>query len=510
METIHIHSNDCVICTLYLDFKLQYLTQSSTRIGQRYKKAVYTMYKNESFTERSEILQRKNELGILGPVIRAQIRDVIKIIFKNKASRPYSIYPHGLTFEKLEEGANYPEGGNHSHAVQPGETHTYVWRVVEEDEPLDRDSRCLTRMYHSAVDTPRDIASGLIGPILICKSESLNVRNLRADKEQHAVFAVFDENKSWYMDDNIRQYSDRSRVNKADPDFYRSNVMHTVNGYVYESGPVLGFCYGEVATWHVSSIGAQDYIQTATFYGHKFELNERKEDILSLFPMTGETISMDMDNTGESELTCPFIYIQGSCGVLTLSWPNVKTYFIAAEKVEWDYAVFICASVTKAEKSAFITTKRQDKSLQNTGDTKFTKVVFRGYLDSSFTTPDIRGETEEHLGILGPVIKAEVGQSIMVVFRNNADRPFSLHPNGVSYTKNMEGLKYDDGSRYWYQYDNEVLPNGNYTYMWNVNSAAGPMPGESDCRTWAYYSGVNPVSTLESVTNIIKVSFADL
>ncbi|KAM7380225.1 hypothetical protein PAMP_003537 [Pampus punctatissimus] len=191
------------------DYKFQYLKQSSTRIGGRYKKAVYTLYKNESFTERSENKQRKNELGILGPVIRAQIRDVIK---------------------------------------------------------------------------------------------------LKADKEQHAVFTVFDENKSWYLDENIRQFSDRSKVNKADIDFYKYNVMHNemtnihvltaINGYAFESGPCLGFCNGEVATWHVSSIGAQDYIQTATFYGHPFELNSRTEDFLSLYPMTGETIAMNMDNIG--------------------------------------------------------------------------------------------------------------------------------------------------------------------------------------------------------------------
>lgn len=41
------------------------------------------------------------------------------------------------------------------------------------------------------------------------------------------MFAVFDENKSWYLDDNIRQYCDRSKVNKADPDFHKSNVMHS-------------------------------------------------------------------------------------------------------------------------------------------------------------------------------------------------------------------------------------------------------------------------------------------
>lgn len=58
--------------------------------------------------------------------------------------------------------------------------------------------------------------------------------------------------------------------------------------------------------------------------------------------------------------------------------------------------------------------RRQDKSQQNSRETKFTKVVFRGYMDSSFNTPDTRGEMDEHLGILGPVIRAEVDQRIMV------------------------------------------------------------------------------------------------
>ncbi|XP_076857602.1 coagulation factor V [Brachyhypopomus gauderio] len=283
------------------DFRATFLKQSSERIGKQYKKAVFTQYKDESFKERAEHKQRKKELGILGPVIRAQIRDIIKIVFKNKASRPYSIYPHGLTIDKAAEGANYPEGGNQSHAVQPGETYTYVWRVVEEDEPLERDARCLTRMYHSAVNTPKDIASGLIGPLLICKSQSLNTKNvqLRADKEQHAMFAVFDENKSWYLPENINTYcGDPKKVKPDDPEFYKTNVMHTINGYVYESGQVLGFCNGEIVTWHVSSVGNQDDIQTATFYGHTFELNNREEDILSLFPMTGETITMGMANDG--------------------------------------------------------------------------------------------------------------------------------------------------------------------------------------------------------------------
>uniref|UniRef100_A0A672TD46 ferroxidase n=1 Tax=Sinocyclocheilus grahami TaxID=75366 RepID=A0A672TD46_SINGR len=271
------------------------------RIGKKYKKAVFTQYKDGAFKERAEDKQRKKELGILGPVIRAQIRDVIKIVFKNKASRPYSIYPHGLTIDKAAEGAIILNASKTTHGIQPGEIYTYTWSVSEEDTPTDSDPRCLTRMYHSAVDTPRDIASGLVGPLLICKSQSLNKKNvqLKADKEQHAMFTVFDENKSWYHDENINTYcSDPKRVKRDDPEFYKSNVMHTINGYVYESGQELGFCNGEIVTWHVSNVGEQDYIQTATFYGHTFELKNREQDLLSLFPMTGETITMNMLNIG--------------------------------------------------------------------------------------------------------------------------------------------------------------------------------------------------------------------
>lgn len=47
-------------------------------------------------------------------------------------------------------------------------------------------------------------------------------------------------------------------------------------------------------------------------------------------------------------------------------------------------------------------------------DTVYKKVVFRKYLDSTFTRHDPRGEYEEHLGILGPVIRAEVDDVIQV------------------------------------------------------------------------------------------------
>ena len=64
---------------------------------------------------------------------------------------------------------------------------------------------------------------------------------------------------------------------------------------------------------------------------------------------------------------------------------------------------------------------------------KYKKAIYRQYTDASFTKQKPRTEEEEHLGIMGPMIKAEVGDTIEVVFKNLATRPYSIHPHGILY-----------------------------------------------------------------------------
>lgn len=66
-----------------------------------------------------------------------------------------------------------------SKGIQPGKTYTYEWQIAKTDQPTARDAQCITRLYHSAVDIERDIASGLIGPLLICKSEALTQKGVQ-------------------------------------------------------------------------------------------------------------------------------------------------------------------------------------------------------------------------------------------------------------------------------------------------------------------------------------------
>lgn len=82
------------------------MRQGPRRIGHIYKKAIYRQYTDATYTQ--EIL-KPAWLGYLGPVIRAEVQDVIVIHLKNFASRRYSIHPHGVHYEKDSEGKFFSE-----------------------------------------------------------------------------------------------------------------------------------------------------------------------------------------------------------------------------------------------------------------------------------------------------------------------------------------------------------------------------------------------------------------
>lgn len=49
-----------------------------------------------------------------------------------------------------------------------------------------------------------------------------------SDDMRLVLFSVFDENRSWYLEENIRRFcTDAAHVDKQDPQFYASNVMHS-------------------------------------------------------------------------------------------------------------------------------------------------------------------------------------------------------------------------------------------------------------------------------------------
>ncbi len=153
-----------------------------------------------------------------------------------------------------------------------------------------------------------------------------------------------------------------------------------------------------------------------------------------------------------------------------------RTYYIASDEVKWNYAPTGMNVITgKPLANDSITALYTQNGVDRIGSV-YLKCVYQGYTDGTFTTLQPRTTQWEHLGVLGPVIHAEVGDTIKVVFKNNCRISTSMHPHGVLYDKASEGAPYNDGVPD-SQKPGEAIPaGGNYTYIWNVPERAGPGP----------------------------------
>ncbi|KAJ6663306.1 hypothetical protein lerEdw1_010442 [Lerista edwardsae] len=283
----------------------QFLETGPQRIGSKYKKAIFVEYEDGTFTKPKG--SKPSHLGILGPILKAEVGDEFVIVFKNLASRPYNIYPHGLTnvtsFHPIKSAKHRDMK---LLPLRPGQWRAYLWRIMPEDGPTKADPRCLTRFYYSSIKPAEDIASGLIGPLLICSKETMDQRGnqMISDEAKFVLFSVFDENRSWYLAENIRRFcADAANVNPKDPGFYFSNVMHSINGYVFNNLH-LKLCQNKVVYWYVLSVGTQTDILSVFFSGNTFKHGTVFEETLTLFPLSGETVFMAMENPGIWTLGC--------------------------------------------------------------------------------------------------------------------------------------------------------------------------------------------------------------
>lgn len=149
---------------------------------------------------------------------------------------------------------------------------------------------------------------------------------------------------------------------------------------------------------------------------------------------------------------------------------QTKHYYVAAEPVMWDYA---------PEGDDPVCGKPLPPPIQN--HQAVAKLRYVQYTDASFTT---RCLEEPRLGILGPVLRGVVGETLLVTFCNRTPQPLSMHPHGVSYDKDSEGA--------WYQpapgLGAAVGPGATFTYVWHLDESSGPSADEPSSKAWLYHS----------------------
>ena len=162
--------------------------------------------------------------------------------------------------------------------------------------------------------------------------------------------------------------------------------------------------------------------------------------------------------------------------LLCLSAPAeaaTREYWIAAEKVEWNYAPSGQNLIRPA------------MGLDVWGKALiYEKYRYIQYTDDTYTT---QVEQPVWMGILGPQLHVVEGDSVRVHFLNRADKPLSIHVHGLQYDEANEGADMKGSGA-------AVPPGGTFTYHWEADSDAAPGPNDPSSIVWLYHSHVDAVT----------------
>lgn len=276
-----------------------------------YFKTLYREYTDATFTKLKTRPPGWEHLGFLGPLIRAEVGDTIKVIFRNNAGHPHSIHPHGVFYKKDSEGAPYLDGtagtDKADDAVAPGATYTYTWQVPERAGPAAGDTSSLIWMYHSHTDEYRDPNTGLIGPMIITARGQAKPDGSPKDVDRELVimFAQTHEEDSWHVDRNLPNIASEvalqsqptpTSANAAYPYF----VRFSINGFSHGSMPLRAVTIhkGERVRWYLFS-GINDFDMHAPhWHGNTVVINQMRTDVTSLLQMQMLVADMVPDDPG--------------------------------------------------------------------------------------------------------------------------------------------------------------------------------------------------------------------
>jgi len=279
--------------------------QSPLQLGWTYKKAVYREYTDATFRTLKARPADEAYLGMLGPVIRGEVGDTITVVFKNNASLPYSMHPHGLFYLKGSEGAPYLDGKTAAQrrgdAVPPGHTYVYTWQVPDRAGPGPMDTNSILWMYHSHTDELKDVNSGLVGPIIITARGQLQPNGLPkgVDREIITEFAMVEEDQSRYLSENVRLHGvDPKKADPNDPVFDLGNDFFTINGFLFGNGGMPTMREGERVRWYVMSTMSGFDIHAPHWHGNTVISNGMRTDLLELPFMGMRVADMVPDDPG--------------------------------------------------------------------------------------------------------------------------------------------------------------------------------------------------------------------
>jgi FtsP/CotA-like multicopper oxidase with cupredoxin domain len=283
------------------------LVRLPREISTIYTKALYREYTDDTFKTLKPRLPEWEHLGILGPLIRAEVGDTIKVVFKNNTRLIVTMHPHGLAYDKDSEGAYYsqapgtpPDRTKKGNAVQHGEVFTYTWTVPESAGPGPGDPSSMLWMYHSHFVESRDMNTGLLGPIIVSRKGTAKPDGTPKDVDREFVvaFAIFQEGESAFFMNNIVQPQQYKMAEINDPNFIKTLEHYTMNGYIRATLPLLTMKKGERVRWYLLANSNEDDVHAPHWHGQTVLVNGMRSDTIAMGPMSMVVADMVADNPG--------------------------------------------------------------------------------------------------------------------------------------------------------------------------------------------------------------------
>jgi len=242
----------------------------------------YIQYTDASF---SAPKPQPSWLGILGPIIRAEVGDEVVVLFRNRAFKAggnYGMHPHGFRYTKDNEGAHYIPAGAGAE-VPPGAQFEYHWFADEDSGPGLGDPSSLVWWYHSHVNEPQETNLGLLGPIIITRRGMARADGSPRDVNREFVTAFFIFNE----------------LNGEEP-----GLMHSINGYIFGNLRGLEMNNGDKVRWYLLGMGNEVDLHTPHWHGKTVKVGLHRTDVVELLPASMVTADMRADNPGTWMFHC--------------------------------------------------------------------------------------------------------------------------------------------------------------------------------------------------------------
>ena len=148
--------------------------------------------------------------------------------------------------------------------------------------------------------------------------------------------------------------------------------------------------------------------------------------------------------------------------VFVANSPGRREYWIKAEEVSWD--------IVPSGRDQMMGRKVK-------GKTKFKAYAYRAYSEG-FGAP--LGPAQ----IPGPLIEADVGDTVVIHFQNKLKSPVTIHPHGVQYSDDMDGAykgRFTDPGGFVQKNDTfdyiwEAIPDSEGAWMYHDHGPLDPLP----------------------------------